>query len=326
MLVLITGAAGKVGQHLIDRLLDAPRFARAELRAFCHNREIAERPRVSVVRGSIADREAVAASMRGVTHVVHLATCKETPADIMDVAIKGLFWLLEEFRASESARRFVLIGGDASVGHMHHSRPQPITEASPHMAYPGCYALSKVLEEVMVEQFGIQYGLDWCCLRAPWIMEKDDFKYSLSFGRDVFGGPQWRSLVPADDAEAYRRSWTVPVLCGSDGQPMKRNFVHVDDLASAVLAVLDNSRARGKLYNICMDEPVDYGVAADYLARTRGLASIRIPSGFHSTWLDNSRARFELAWRPGYDARKLIDSAWDYERLPGDERKVWYPG
>ena len=44
------------------------------------------------------------------------------------------------------------------------------------------YALSMVLEEVMVEQYGIQYGIDWCCLRAPWIMEKDDFRYSLSFG------------------------------------------------------------------------------------------------------------------------------------------------
>ena len=40
----------------------------------------------------------------------------------------------------------------------------------------------------MLEQFGIQYDTNGCCLRAPWIMEKDDFKYTLSFGDDVFGG------------------------------------------------------------------------------------------------------------------------------------------
>jgi hypothetical protein len=49
----------------------------------------------------------------------------------------------------------------------------------------------------MLEQYYIQYGLNGCCLRAPWIMEKDDFKYSLSFGEDVFGGPRWRELVGA---------------------------------------------------------------------------------------------------------------------------------
>eukprot|EP01046_Picozoa_sp_COSAG06_P106430 COSAG06_NODE_52706_length_304_cov_0.756098_1_plen_29_part_10 len=26
-----------------------------------------------------------------------------------------------------------------------------------------------------------------CCLMAPWIMEKDDFKYTMSFGDDLFG-------------------------------------------------------------------------------------------------------------------------------------------
>ena len=41
------------------------------------------------------------AAMAGVTHVVHLATCKETPETVMDVTVKGMFWLLE---ASAPAR------------------------------------------------------------------------------------------------------------------------------------------------------------------------------------------------------------------------------
>ena len=50
-------------------------------------------------------------------------------------------------------------------------------------------------------------------------------------------------------------------------RPLKRNFVHVDDLVSAILAAIDNPRARGELFNICMDEPVDYGEVAGYLKR-----------------------------------------------------------
>ena len=34
-------------------------------------------------------------------------------------------------------------------------------------------------------------------------MEKDDFKYTLSFGDDVFGGPVWKTMVAAGDAERY---------------------------------------------------------------------------------------------------------------------------
>ena len=71
----------------------------------------------------------------------------------------------------------------------------------------------------MLEQYFIQYGLAGCCLRAPWIMEKDDFKYSLSFGDDVFGGPRWRDLVGARRADEYVKSGAVPVMLDPKGSP-----------------------------------------------------------------------------------------------------------
>ena len=264
--------------------------------------------------------------MDGVTHVVHLATCKETPELVMDVTVKGLFWLLESFRASASAAQFILIGGDASVGHFCYDRGGPVTELTPHMAYPGCYALSKVLEEVLLQQAHIQYGLNTCCLRAPWIMEKDDFRYTLSFGDDVFGGPDWKTLVTPEIAERCVKAGTVPLLRDAQGRPLKRNFVHVDDLVDAILAALDNPATKGELYNISMNEPVDYGEVASYLKATRGLDSIDIPSAYHSNWLDNSRAKFSLDWRPKYDLPRLIEAAWAYRRAADDPRKIWYAG
>ncbi len=326
MLVLVTGATGKVGSNFIARLLGDSRFADARVRALCHNRTIPEGPRVEVVKGSIANREVAEAAIAGVTHVVHLATCKETPEVVIDVTVKGLFWLLEAFRQSATAKQFILIGGDAGIGHFFWRREVPVTEAAPHAAYPGCYALSKVLEEVMLEQFGIQYGIDWCCLRAPWIMEKDDFKYTLSFGDDLFGGPDWKAMVPAADAARYAKDGTVPLLRDADGRPLRRNFVHVDDLVAAILAAIDNPRAVRQLFNVCMDRPVDYGELAAHLKKTRGLGSVDIPSEYQSTWLDNAKAKHLLDWQPEYDLARLVDDAYDYRRAPDDPRKVWYPG
>jgi UDP-glucose 4-epimerase len=325
MLLLVTGATGKVGTALLARMADDPRWKGTRIRALCHNR-VPAGAGVEVVQGSIANRADVDRAMAGVTHVVHLATCKEIPELVMDVTVKGLFWLLEAFRTSPTADQFLLLGGDAGIGHFFYRHDGPVTEATPHQAYPGCYALSKVLEEVMLTQFIAQYRINGCCLRAPWIMEKDDFRHTLSFGDDLFGGPDWKTMVPAGVAEDCRRKGTVPLLRDADGNPLKRNFVHLDDLIAAILATLGNPVTRGRTYNISMDEPVDYGAMAAHLNATRGLLSIDVPSGFHSTWLDNSRARFELGWRPAYDMARMVDASFAYQRAADDPRKVWYPG
>jgi nucleoside-diphosphate-sugar epimerase len=75
-----------------------------------------------------------------------------------------------------------------------------------------------------------------------------------------------------------------------------------------------------------MDEPVDYGQVAAHLAQTRGLPSVAIRTPYHSTWLDNAKAKFLLGWRPQYDLARLIDEAYNYRRPADDPRKVWYPG
>ena len=324
--ILVTGAAGKVGQQFIARILHDDDFRDVNVRALCHHRMLEPRERLEIVRGSIADRDDVAAAMQDVTHVLHLATCKETPDDVMRVSVGGLFWLLEACRSSSTFRQFILIGGDAAMGHFFYPHPLPVTETQPHSAYPGCYALSKVLEEVMLQQYFIQYDLSGCCLRAPWIMEKDDFKYTLSFGEDVFGGPRWRDLVGPEKADEYVASGAVPLMLDPDCEPIQRNFVHVSDLIEAILCSIDHPKANQQTFNICMDEPVDYAHVAHYLSESRSLPSVEVKTEYHSTWLDNTKAKFLLGWRPRYDLPRLIDEAWIYDRADNDPRKVWYPG
>ena len=303
--ILVTGATGKVGQAFIGRLLDDPAYRGFRIRALCHNRVLTAHDRLEVLRGSIDQQSSVARAMEDVSHVLHLATPKETPEAIMDVAVKGMFWLLEACRQSPDFRQFILIGGDASLGHFFYPCPVPVTESKKHTAYPGCYALSKVLEEVMLEQYHVQYGLSTCCLRAPWIMDKDDFKYQLSFGPDVFGGPRWCDLVGPERAAKYRETGEVPIMLDAHGVPLKRNFVHVEDLVSAIMCALDHPAAVGQTFNDCMDEPVDYGALARYLAETRGLGGVPIQTPYFSTWLDNSKAKFLLTWRPMFDLEKM---------------------
>lgn len=324
--LLVTGATGKVGQAFLARLFADKCFDHVHVRALCHNRRLAEHDRLEVAEGDIAEPAVVRRLMDGVTHVLHLATCKETPERIIDVTVKGLFWILEECRTSPTFRQFILVGGDAGMGHFFYPHPLPVTETQPHSAYPGCYALSKVLEEVMLEQYYIQYDLNGCCLRAPWIMEKDDFKFTLSFGEDVFGGPRWRDLVGPEKADEYQRSGTIPVLCDPMGEPVLRSFVHVEDLVSALLLALDHPQTRQETFNICMDEPVNYRRVAEILAKTRGLTSVDIVTSYRSTWLDNAKAKFLLGWRPEYDLARLIDEAWNYQRPPNVPRQIWYPG
>ena len=326
MLILVTGAAGKVGQAFIQRVLSDPQLAKVRVRALCHNRLLAPRERLEVIRGSIDDATSVNAAVSGVTHVLHLATSKETPESIMDVAVKGMFFLLEACRTSANFKQFVLIGGDASLGHFFYRRPTPVTEGERHRAYPGCYALSKVLEEVMLEQYALQYGFPGCCLRAPWIMEKDDFKYQLSFGEDVFGGPRWCDLVGPDRARQYRDTGAVPIMLDADGRPLKRNFVQVEDLVSAIVCSLDHPGVSGETFNVCMDEPVDYGELARYLADTRRLPGVPVNTPYFSTWLDNAKAKLVLGWRPQYDLPRMVDAAFDYRRPADDPRVIWYPG
>ena len=65
---------------------------------------------------------------------------------------------------------------------------------------------------------------------------------------------------------------------------------------------------------------------AQYLEKTRKLPNVPVKTPYHSTWLDNTKAKLLLGWRPKYDLKKMADAAFDYQRSPEDPRKIWYPG
>ena len=229
--------------------------------------------------------------MHGVTHVVHLATCKETPdaGDGRDrqgpvLALRGVPRLARRTQLRPDRRR-------------RRRRPLPLRARRARHRGDAAPRLSRLLRALQSSRRGdagsntpSSTASTACCLRAPWIMEKDDFRYTLSFGDDVFGAPVWKTRS-RPRRRRCPRAGAVPLLLDADGEPLKRNFVHVDDLVVGDPARARQSAARGELFNIAMDEPVDYGELAAYLATTRGLPAVDIPSRFHSTWLDNAKAQ-----------------------------------
>jgi UDP-glucose 4-epimerase len=75
-----------------------------------------------------------------------------------------------------------------------------------------------------------------------------------------------------------------------------------------------------------MDEPVDTAAVAAHLKATRGLGSIDIPSAYHSTWLDNTRAKLTSTGARAPISPSSSNAAWTFQRTPDDPRKVWYAG
>ena len=322
-LVLVTGAGGKVGRALVRDLLADPEGPR--LRSLTLSTELPASPRLEQMHGDIAERDVVRAAMDGVTHVVHLATCKEDPARVIDVTVRGLFWLLEEARATSLLRRFLLLGGDAAIGHYFDPYDAPVPDDALPRPYPGCYALSKVLEETLLAQYATQYDVDTCCLRVPWIMADDDLRFAMSFGPDVFGGPRWAELVPTDVAAAAYAEGAVPLALAADGQPLRRNVIHVDDVVSAITLALVRPEARQQVMNVAI-APLDYGEVAAHLAGSRHLRSVEVATPYYSVELSSDKARKLLGWAPRFDPIGIVDAAWDFRRDPADVREVRYPG
>ncbi|MBL1421597.1 MAG: NAD(P)-dependent oxidoreductase [Alphaproteobacteria bacterium] len=326
MKLLLTGGTGKVGQEFLQKFLAEDSFSDCEIVALCHNRVVAPHDRIKIIRGSISEEHIALQALAGITHVVHMAAVKESPDIAMDVSVKGMFWLLEAARKSLTFEQFILISGDCSVGHIFQQYHEPITELSPRKAYPGCYALSKLLEEVMLEQYQYQYNLNGCCLRAPWIMEKDDFKHVLKFDETQFGGPEWTNYISKKQIEKNIEKNTIPLMLDINNDPLKRNFIHISDLAKAIIAAIDEPKAHQQLFNISMDEPINYAKVAKYLNQTRKFKSSNIKTNHFSNWLDNRKARHLLNWAPEIGMEKLIEGAFTYQRKPDDPRVIWYPG
>ena len=294
MLILVTGATGKVGRNLIssacssDDALRRRAGSAPSATTACSTRPTASRS----CRGSIADRDAVATAMAG-RHPCRSSRDLQGDAGRGD-GRHGQGSLLAA-RGIPQQRHCAAVHPDRR---RRRRRPLPLSPRRPDHRSHAAYGLSRLLRAVEGARGG-----DARAVRHPvrhqWLLPARALDHGegrlqihpvLRRRRLRRAGLEGR-WCPRPTPKGYYQAGTVPLLRDADGEPLKRNFVHVDDLCAAILAALDNPRAERQLFNICMDRPVDYGEVAAYLKRTRGLDSIDIPSRFHSNWMDNAKAQ-----------------------------------
>jgi len=308
--VTIFGASGKLGRALTRRFLERG----IQVRAVKHRSDIPiEHEKLEVVQADVRNFDDVRSAVKGSESVISLATTKEDPETFFDVSIRGTFHILDACRQEGSIKQFILAGGDAAVGIWFYPHPKPIDESHPLMAYPGYYAFSKVIEEVMTEQYRIQYGLPTTILRMSWIFEKTDILNHLSL----------RNLNPAEKGHGWDEYLTdehrailargenrIPILVDENGKPYTRHIVHIEDVLQAFELAFGNKRTIGELYHIAAPKPFRYDEAAEYLSKKTGIPTCYIQAdGYHSFEINISKARRELGYDPQYDIFKIIDAA-----------------
>jgi len=308
--VAVFGASGKIGRHVVPLLLERG----LTVRALVHRTPV-EVDGVESVAGSITDPEACREVVAGADAVVQLATTKEAPDSFFDVSVRGTLNALEACRAEE-IEQFILLGGDAAFGIWFYPQPIPIDENHPRMAYPGYYAFTKVMEEVMVEQYSIQYGIPFTILRSSWVFERDDLLGHFSLLDNVdpaepghgFGevAPEIMALVEAGEER-------VAVQVDEAGWPYHRHIVHIDDLVQALGRILGNPTALGHSFNIAAPSAFDYRVAGDYLSERTGVPTVNVTAaGYHSFEINITKARSMLGYDPQNDIFRMIDRALEY--------------
>jgi UDP-glucose 4-epimerase len=220
MRVLVTGASGFVGWHVVDALLRAHDVVTLE------RRERPPDPRVRVARVDLetADTAAVKAAVAFATDgpidaVVHLAARLDNPfgtdytlTELAPLNVLGTMRLLEAASAL-GVRRFVY-GSTGGVGTNPAAGTRMRESDPPGPVNP--YGLTKHLAEQAVTAY-------------RWPFERIALRYFAPYGRDG-SNPMFRHLVD-------RISLGEPIDLPPDGGGWL-NPIHVDDAATATLAAL----------------------------------------------------------------------------------------
>ncbi|AEH36979.1 NAD-dependent epimerase/dehydratase family protein [Halopiger xanaduensis] len=236
---VVTGAAGFIGSHLVDTLLERGYEVRGiddlSTGQLENLDEAREHEAFSFVEGSVRDRDTLARALDGANCVFHQAAVSsvarsfDDPATVADVNCGGTSMLFE-VAADAGVETFVVASSAAvygSGGELPKREAMPVDPESP-------YALSKYYTEQAALQLGDQYGIDAVALR-----------YFNVYGPRQDPDSEYAAVVPKflelmSDGER-------PVIYG-DGE-QSRDFVFVGDVVDANVRAVE-SNCRDEVLNV----------------------------------------------------------------------------
>ncbi len=267
--------------------------------------------------------------MEDMDAVIHLANVKENRELFLDANIKGTFYLLDACRESGHIKQYIQAGSDARAGIYYYPQPCPIDENHPHSGYPGYYPLSKVLEEVMCEQFRIQYRMPITVLRFSWVHANDDILAHITLKEPNFGVPVWKdwAVTPAQKKMFKDGTDGVACLLHPDGSAGKRQIVGIKDVVKSIMLSIGNPTAVGEAFNVSGPAPFAYDVVADYVAKKLNLPVVNfVVSEFNDFCIDMNKSRSVLGFNPEYDIFRIVDEAVEFRKSGRKRLKNLYPG
>jgi UDP-glucose 4-epimerase len=216
--VLVTGASGYIGQHLVKSLLEEE----VAVRGFARNPRPVGLSAFEWQRGDIrrlADVEQAVQDCDAVVHLACLPLDRSWQDPLSDFHVNALGTLNVLHAAQEASVRRVVYTSTAQVyGFVDHL---PVTEET--LAEPASpYAASKLCGEVLCTTFARCYGLKTVVLRLF----------------NVYGTPVDGSERPTVEAIFVRRvaRGLPPILKGNPEEA--RDFVHVKDVVRAIRLAL----------------------------------------------------------------------------------------
>lgn len=235
---LVTGGAGFIGGHIVERLIDEDWQVRV-LDDFSSGREENLESRldqIELIRGDIRDREIVERAVDGIEVVFHEAAIASVPRSVAepvrtnDINAVGTLQVLECARQA-GVRRVVFAASSAAYGN---AKALPKRETmTPEPLSP--YALQKVLGEQYCQLYTALYGLETVALR-----------YFNVFGPRQDPKSEYAAVIPRFICSALAEE--RPTIYG-DGE-QTRDFVFVGDVARANLLAADAERAPGAVINV----------------------------------------------------------------------------
>jgi UDP-glucose 4-epimerase len=281
MRVLVTGGAGFIGSHVVDKLVEAGHEPRIL--------DLVQSPwhaqgAIDTVIADLTDAGAVRAAVDGCDAVVHLAAMADVNQVVEDpertdaVNVRGTFNLLEAARDTQLGR---LVYASTIWVYGNAPGPEPHDEDTPLVLPPHLYTSTKLAGEMYCRSYDVLYGVSTTILR---------------FG--IPYGPRARpaAVVPAFIAKAQAGT---PLTIAGDGSAT-RQFVYVEDLAGGVVAALA-PQAAGRVYNLVGEELVSVRQIADTVREL--VADVPVehgpdrPADLIFGRASEARAAAELGWR-----------------------------
>jgi NAD dependent epimerase/dehydratase len=301
--VLVTGAGGFIGSHVLEALI----YSGYQVRAFVLYNSFNSwgwldqyspgvKAELDVFSGDLRDPYGVKQAMKGCDVVLHLASLiaipysYHSPDTYVDTNIKGTLNVLQAAR-------------DLGVSRLVHTSTSevygtaqfvPITEEHP-LKGQSPYSATKI-------------GADQLAL-----------SFHSSFGLPVTIARPFNTYGPRQSARAVIPSIIIQLAKTRGAQPIKlgaltptRDFNFVSDTVNGFLSLIQAKNVEGEVFNFGSNYEISIGDTAELIAEVMNVPisimsdSIRLRpdnSEVERLWADNQKARERLNWIPNYAGR-----------------------